>query len=380
MLPEYSTPFLSGEKFTVTYQVTGDEKEAHTRALEICYEQTVEFPADLTPKSINDAIVGQIVEFRPLTAFSHSVTISYPRECAGEELVQLLNIIFGNTSIKPGVRVERIDLPPKMLANYRGPRFGRQGLRNLLQVTERPLLCTALKPMGYPTEALAALAYQFALGGIDIIKDDHGLANQSFAPFKERVEACAEAVRSANEKTGYHSIYMPNISAPYDQLLEHAFTAKKLGAGGLMVAPGLIGFDAMRSLADNDDLALPAMSHPALLGSFTASPQNGISHFALYGQINRLAGADITVFPSWGGRFSFSREECSAIVHGSNESMGKIASIFPAPGGGMTMERIPEMLEVYGREVIFLIGGGLHRHSNDTAENSRYFRNLVEKM
>jgi ribulose-bisphosphate carboxylase large chain len=38
------------------------------------------------------------------------------------------------------------------------------------------------------------------------------------------------------------------------------------------------------------------------------------------------------------------------------------------------------MLEVYGRELIFLIGGGLHRHSSDTAENSRYFRNLVEKM
>ncbi len=380
MLPEYASPSLSGEKFTVTYQVAGDEKEARARALEICYEQTVEFPADLTPKNINDSNVGQIVDFRPLTSSAYLATISYPRECAGEELVQLLNVIFGNTSIKPGVRVERIDLHPQMLAGYRGPRFGRQGLRDLLHVEKRPLLCTALKPMGYPTEALAALAYQFALGGIDIIKDDHGLANQSFSPFKERVQACAEAVRAANEKTGYHSIYMPNISAPHDQLLEHALTAKKLGAGGLMVAPGLIGFDSMRSLADNDELALPVMSHPALMGSFTVSPQNGMSHFALYGQINRLAGADITVFPSWGGRFSFSREECSAIVDGSKEAMGEIASIFPAPGGGMTLERIPEMLEVYGRELIFLIGGGLHRHSSDTAENSRYFRNLVEKM
>ena len=42
--------------------------------------------------------------------------------------------------------------------------------------------------MGLPAHALADLAYQFALGGIDIIKDDHGLADQSFAPFKERVE------------------------------------------------------------------------------------------------------------------------------------------------------------------------------------------------
>ncbi len=372
---------LSGERFTATYTITGDPVEARARAVDIGYEQTVEFPADLVPAGpIRDQVVGQVVDIQQTGPSSAQAVLSYACEDAGGELTQLLNVLFGNTSIKPGIRLERIDLPPVLLAAYRGPRFGRLGLRELLGVPRRPLLCTALKPMGFSPQALAALAYQFALGGIDLIKDDHGLADQPFAPFKERVQACAEAVQAANAKTGFHCLYVANVTAPADQLEERAYIAKALGSGGLLVSPGLVGWDAMRSLAGDDRLSLPVLSHPALLGSFTASPESGISHFALYGQITRLAGADATIFPSWGGRFAFSREECVAIVRGSQEPMDTIRPIFPTPGGGITLERLGELKAVYGPDTIFLMGGGLHRHSPDLVANSRYFRELVEMM
>ena len=73
---------------------------------------------------------------------------------------------------------------------------------------------TALKPMGTPSEKLAEMAYAFAKGGIDIIKDDHGLANQRYAPYEERVRACAAAVKRANAETGRRCIYAPCINAP----------------------------------------------------------------------------------------------------------------------------------------------------------------------
>ena len=85
------------------------------------------------------------------------------------------------------------------------------------------------------------------------------------------------------------------------------------------------------------------------------------------------------IFPNWGGRFSFSRKECISIVEGSAVDRDGIKSIFPTPGGGMTIERVPEMLEVFGPDVIFLMGGGLHRGS-DITSNSRPFREIVEKM
>ena len=106
-----------------------------------------------------------------------------------------------------------------MLRSFRGPRFGRDGLRERLGVPTRPLLCTALKPLGLSPEGLAELAYRFALGGIDIIKDDHGLADQNFARFRDRVQRCAEAVARANRETGGRSIYVPNVTAPFDEIL-----------------------------------------------------------------------------------------------------------------------------------------------------------------
>lgn len=377
--PSSTPPHLSGERFQATYLLHGPAHEAEEKALDICFEQTVELLADLTPDRIRQSIVGQLVSVQEVDPTTQRVRISYPAETAGHELTQLLNVLFGNTSIKPGIQLERFALPPGMLAQYRGPRFGRQGLREARKVPRRPLLCTALKPMGYSTRELADLSSQFALGGIDIIKDDHGLADQEFSPFEERVRLCTEAVRNANARTGYASIYMPNISAPHGKLRERAHTAKTLGAGGLLMAPGLVGFDVMREMADDDEIALPIMSHPSLLGSFTASPGNGISHYALYGQITRLAGADAAIFPNWGGRFSFTRQECISIVEGSQDEMGHLKSIFPTPGGGMTMDRIPEMLQVFGRDAIFLIGGGLQRGA-DIVSNIRRLREIVETM
>ena len=371
---------LSGKRFVVTYSiVAANEEEARKRAVDLAFEQTVEFPADLTPAGdISDQIVGHL-ESLTRDGAKYIAEISYAQESAGSETTQFLNVVFGNSSIQPGIRVEQFELTEAMAA-LRGPRFGRAGLRRLLNAPSRPMLCTAIKPMGYGPAELADLAGKFALGGIDIIKDDHGLADQSFASYKERLLRCTEAVANANAKTGYKSIYMPHISAPATQIMERAQLAKEVGAGGVLICPGLTGWDAMRMVADNDEIALPVMSHPALIGSFTASPDAGLSHYAVYGQMARLFGADASVFPSWGGRFSFSKQECASIVRGSEDPMGGFASIFPTPGGGMTMDRIPEMRSVYGNEVIYLIGGGLHRHSDDLVANCHYFRELVEGM
>ena len=376
----HTSPSPCGNRFDVLYRLYCNSEDLNTRAISICIEQTVEFPAELLPPGdIPEQIVGRIEETNttPDGAF---VRISYPVEAAGNDLVQLLNTIYGNTSLKPGVRVEKILLPDCLLDHFRGPRFGIAGLRQRLDEPARPLLCTAIKPLGLSPSDLAEQAYKCAQGGIDIIKDDHGISDQVFAPFKERVERCAEAVRRANQQTGYHAIYIPSLGVAYERLLELAYFAKEAGAGGLLIMPALTGFDSMRRIADDDGLDLPVMMHPAFLGGFTGSNQCGISHYALYGQITRLAGADATIYPNYGGRFSFSKAECMQIAAGARDPLGKLAPIFPTPGGGMTLERVPEMLELYGREVIFLIGGGLHQQSPDLVKNSRYFRELVERM
>lgn len=363
---------LHGERFSVSYLLRGPEDEARAMATDICFEQTVEFPGDLVPVGpIREDIVGHIEAFEPAGSNRFRATISYAVETVQEDLVQFLNVVYGNISIKPGIRVEHFELPESITSKYRGPRFGRAGLRSLLGQAERPLSCTALKPMGLSPRELAEQAYQFALGGIDIVKDDHGIADQVFCPFEERVERCVQAVAAANAKTGFRSIYMPNVTARMDRMQSLARRAKELGAGALLLCPALTGIDALRVLADDDDIGLPLMAHPSFGGTLVTSKESGMEHGALYGTLMRLAGADASVYPNFGGRFSFTREECADIARATDERLGSLRPSFPAPGGGMTPSRIAEMLGVYGRNFILLIGAGLHTGGVDLAANAR---------
>lgn len=367
----------SGDRFTVVYDITGNEAVAQTKAEGICIEQTIEFPADLvTSEEIKRHVIGQLKNLQKINEDLYQAEISFAVEVTGFEIIQLLNVLFGNTSIQTGIKVVSVNLPESLLKAFRGPRFGREGLRKLLNVSDRPLLCSALKPMGLSTEELANIVYDYALGGIDIIKDDHGFANQSFSPFEERVAKCSEAVFKANQITGKKSIYLPNIPGPTMDIFEKAEYAKQNGAGGLLVSPGLLGFDVLRALADNDDLRFPIMSHPAMLGSFTSSKNHGFSHYFLYGTLPRLAGADMVVFPVFGGRFSFSVDECQEIINGCSDDLGQLSPVLPVPAGGMRVDRVPEMIDFFGNDMVLLIGGNLQR-GGTFVENCKRFLDLV---
>jgi ribulose-bisphosphate carboxylase large chain len=371
---------LSGERLTAVYHLAGARTaaEARTGARAICLEQTVEFPEDLIPiPAIRDQIVGRVESLEPLGADRWEAVISYPVEVAGRELTQLVNCLFGNISLQPGIRLVRFDLAESLGQVYRGPRFGLAGLRTLLGIQDRPLLCTAIKPMGLSPRELGDLAYRLARGGIDLIKDDHGLADQPFCPFDERVARCTEAVGRANRETGGHALYLPNVTAPAPEITPRARLAKTCGAGGLLFCPGLAGLDAMRALADDDALALPILSHPAFQGSFTLHPDGGLAHGVLYGQLNRLAGADATIFPSYGGRFAFTQDECRDITAGATRPMGALKTNTPIPAGGMGLARVPELIRFYGRDCCLLIGGDLHAQGQDLEASCRGFMAAV---
>jgi ribulose-bisphosphate carboxylase large chain len=105
------------------------------------------------------------------------------------------------------------------------------------------------------------------------------------------------------------------------------------------------------------------MGHPAMLGSLVTSSDTGIAHGIVFGTLMRLAGADISIFPNIGGRFSFTEAQCLDIASRSREELGSLKPTWIAPAGGMTLERIPEMVEMYGKDSALLIGGALARGS-----------------
>lgn len=357
------------DRFSVTYWIgVGTEADAQARALEIAVEQTVEIPRDIVPAGyIEDEILGRIESVQPCAdARGGFLTeISYSDDDIGDDFPQLLNIVFGNSSIRTQTRVETMTLSSGIATLLSGPRFGTAGLRQRTGVKKGPILMSAIKPVGLSTAELARLAHQFALGGMDYVKDDHGLANQKTSPFADRLKACVDAIGNANAKTGFSTAYVPNITGPAGQVFERAFMAKEMGAGGVMLAPSLVGFDVSRALAADPDFALPIVSHPTFGGTNVITATTGFSHRFFYGLLQRLMGVDAVIYPNFGGRFSFSRDECLAIVDGCTCALGDLKPILPAPGGGMTFERVPEMRDAYGDAVMYLIGGALLREKSD---------------
>jgi ribulose-bisphosphate carboxylase large chain len=362
---------ITGSRFRVTYRVAAGDQEIEARVRAIAFEQTVEFPEHLLPPGdLKEHVPGRIEFLEPAQPGWFRAVLSYPDEAAGDDLLQFLNVVFGNTSLQSGVRVEDFTLPAVL---SRGPRYGVAGLRDLLGVHNRPLASTALKPLGLPPVELALQAYQTALGGLDLIKDDHGLTDQSFAPFQRRVERCVEAVQSAVRETGSKSFYAPNITADPETALARARFARDAGASAILVSPGLAGFGVVRALADDPKFGLPIIAHPAFTGSFVSAGPGGIDHGLFYGTLMRAAGADVSIFPNFGGRFSFSRQECVDISHRCAEPRDGLFASFPSPGGGMSIDRIPEQKRLYGTDFVALIGGALHQEGRTLVESSRAF-------
>ena len=373
-------------RFTVVYDVVADnEKDARAKILAICLEQTVELPEALVPEGmwIREHVVGRLEKLTPGAGLNGSwrCEISYHTDTTGGEITQLINVVFGNTSMKEGVMVADLKMPDCVLSEYPGPKFGVEGLRKLVNVPFGPMIMTALKPMGSSVADLAKMAYQFAKGGIDIIKDDHGLADQPWAPYDQRVRACTAAVARANAETGRRCIYAPCINAPAHLVMQRAHFARDAGAGAVLMIPGITGLDTMRELAADETFGLPIICHPALLGAMLGGGSKqrvgGFSHEVLLGVLPRLAGADATIFPSFGGRFGFTMEECLSLQNGASRPMGTFPPIFPSPGGGMTLERVASMNQAYGEDLMLLIGGSLMGHSPDLVANAKHFMKIA---
>lgn len=364
------------DRLQVTYRYIGSDPKQMADVIRV--EQSIEFPFELAEPRIQEEVVGKVEEIESNSNSSHLITISYDINIVGGELTQFLNVLWGNVSLFPGVRIVDLHIPDALTKKFQGPRFGISGLRKLFGVETRPLLTTALKPMGSDSKTLAQMARTLALAGFDMIKDDHSLANQPWATWHERVKLVSEAVLEANEMTGGKCTYAPSLNLPFDQIADAAHTAKELGAKALLVLPGLTGFDSMRALADDESLSLPIQAHPSMLGSLVISANEGIAHGIVFATLMRLAGADVTIFPSVGGRFSFTADQCIEIGKLARSPLGDIEKIWIAPAGGMTIDRIPQMIEMYGSDTALLIGGALHQ--GDLALNAQRMVDVVASL
>jgi ribulose-bisphosphate carboxylase large chain len=359
----------------VSYRVRSDARAIDARARDIAVEQSVEMPLSAVREaSTLSDVVGQVARIEDRGDGWFDVGVALAASTVGADAGQLLNMLFGNTSLHDDVVLDDVSLPADLLAAFGGPRQGLAGLRRRAGARDRALTCSALKPQGLPAEALAELAFELALGGLDFIKDDHGLADQSYSPFEERLRACVKAVRRAAAITERPTRYVPSLCGHFGEMQRQIGVARDEGIDTVMIAPMIAGVSTLQGLAQaNSDFAF--VTHPTMSGAARISP-------VVLGRLFRLFGADAAIFPNHGGRFGYSRETCAEIAAGLRGPWGDMRASVPAPAGGMTPQRVPEMLRFYGKDAMLLIGGALLSAPRQdlAAETAGFVRAVAEHV
>lgn len=367
---------MDEQRIEVTYRLTGAPQTAEARAQALALEQSIEMPAEaVRDERVLRDVVARVVAVDAQPDGSHLARLSLSAESVGLDAGQLMNMLFGNSSLHSDVEVLDVCVPAALAAHFGGPNHGIDGVRARVGATgSRPLTCTALKPIGSTPADLAAMTGAFAQAGIDLIKDDHGWADQASAPFDVRVRTCQTAVQQANaaRSDGGRSLYLPSLFGHHGQMQRQIAFARSLGVEAFLIAPMNCGVATFNALTREHRECL-FMAHPALAGCGKLAPP------LLIGTLFRLFGADAVIFPNHGGRFAYPAALCHAIAAAARAPWpsGAIKPALPVPAGGMSVERVGEIVREYGADTVLLIGGSLLIARERLAERSREFVQAV---
>jgi ribulose-bisphosphate carboxylase large chain len=93
------------EFITARYEVDGPESRARATAERICCDQTIEAEKDLLPPSVQSEILGHLDDLRPMSGGRYEATISFRGDHLGADCSDLLNMLFGTSSLRGDVKL-----------------------------------------------------------------------------------------------------------------------------------------------------------------------------------------------------------------------------------------------------------------------------------
>src|SRR5436853_7805041 len=104
-----------------------------------------------------DEIVGRVEDVADIGNSHFAVRIGLAAATVGDDPGQLINMLFGNTSLQDDVTLYDAEFPEELVRRFGGPHHGLAGLRRRTGIEGRAFTCTALKPQGLAPDNLAEL-------------------------------------------------------------------------------------------------------------------------------------------------------------------------------------------------------------------------------
>ena len=110
------------------------------------------------------------------------IQIAYPSHNIGAQIPLLLATVYGECAALGDLKLLDLHLPESFVGAFKGPKFGLDGIRELVGAADRPLLITMIKPaLGLTPKESADVFYQAAIGGSDGVKDDELLVSHPWS-------------------------------------------------------------------------------------------------------------------------------------------------------------------------------------------------------
>jgi 2,3-diketo-5-methylthiopentyl-1-phosphate enolase len=381
---------MSNSYSNATYRLYDDNADFHKKAHGIAVGLTVGSWTEL-PEAAKERMLkhlGQVVSVdvhepegaAPGERYA-DITIAYPDANFSKDLPALLVTAFGKLSMDGKIKLLDLEPSADFLSAFPGPKYGVQGIRDLLGIYDRPLVMSIFKSViGHDLDNLREQFLQQALGGVDLIKDDEILFENPLTPLEKRVETCMSAAYEAEQTTGQKLLYFTYLTGSTFQLKANAKRAIAAGANGLLFNVLAYGFDALAELAADPDINVPIAAHPAMAGALYPSLHHGISAPLLLGKLMRIAGADLSLFPSPYGSVVMPKEENLAVMEALLTPSLSQKAVFPVPSAGIHPGLVPLIMGDFGPEVVVNAGGGVHGHPGGSAAGGRAFRQAVDAV
>jgi len=320
-------------------------------------------------------VVGQDnpLAARVISAHGNDVEIGFPEDLFEPGNVpQYLSVVAGNLfgldALKK-VRLEDVIFPDSITRAHKGPRFGIEDARKILSVFNRPLVGTIVKPkVGLDPAGTAAVAAAAVRGGLDLVKDDETLTDQSFCHLIPRLEAVMSALDQVEKETGKKAFYAVNVTAGSDIILERAEQAVDHGANMVMIDVLTAGFSALEQLSRNLDV--PIHVHRTMHGAFTRDKGHGISMLVISKLVRMCGGTNLHTGSYMGKMAGESSENdlCRDALRGDWHGYKRV---FPVASGGIYPSKVHGNLDGYGIDCIVQAGGGVHGHPDGTTAGAR---------
>jgi ribulose-bisphosphate carboxylase large chain len=315
----------------------------------------------------------------------NSVRIAYPEELFEEgNMPQIMSSVAGNIfGMKQveNLRLNDIHFTEGLMKSFQGPVHGIEGVRKLLNVRDRPLTGTIVKPkLGLDEAQHSKVAYEAWSGGLDIVKDDENLSNMRFNRFQKRITETLRMRDKAEKETGERKVYMPNVTAETSEMLRRAKFVKDRGGEYLMVDIVTLGWSALQTIREkNEDLGMVLHAHRAGHAAFDRNPKHGISMLVI-SRISRLIGMDqLHVGTASVGKM-VQEDDVLCIEDALTCDWNGKKKVFPVASGGLHPGMMPKLVERMGKDIIIQFGGGCHGHPDGTVAGAKAIRQALEAV